>query len=80
MIETLTDQKFNKKIPALLPPEVKIAHKTGSITAIDHDAAIVYVMPEHPYILVILTKGIADHKQAEDLIARISKLIYDAVT
>lgn len=79
MIEILTDQKFNNKIPALLPPEVKIAHKTGSITAIDHDAAIVYVTPEHPYILVVLTKGIEDHKKAEDLIARISKLIYDAV-
>lgn len=79
MIEILADQKFNSKIPALLPSEAKVAHKTGSITAIDHDAAIVYKTPDHPYILVILTKGIEDHKQAEQLIARISKLIYDAV-
>ena len=79
MIEILSNQKLNSKIPALLPPEVKIAHKTGSITAIDHDAAIVYATPDHPYVLVILTKGIADHKKAEDLIARISRLIYDAV-
>ncbi len=80
MIIILSDQKLNSKIPALLPSEVKIAHKTGSITTIDHDAAIVYVTPDHPYILIILTKGIEDHKKAEDLIARISKLIYDAVT
>ena len=79
MIKILSNQKLNSKIPALLPPEVKIAHKTGSITAIDHDAAIVYATSDRPYILVILTKGIEDHKKAEDLIARISKLIYDTV-
>jgi len=77
MIEILADQKFSSKIPALLPREVTVAHKTGSITAIDHDAAIVYKTPDHPYILVVLTKGIEDHKKAEELIAKISKLIYD---
>lgn len=79
MIAILSDQKFNTKIPALLPDSIKVAHKTGSITAIDHDAAIVYPQPDHPYILVVLTKGIEDHKQAEDLIAKISKLIFDAI-
>ena len=58
MIEILTNQQFRSKIPALLPPEVRIAHKTGSITAIDHDAAIVYKTLDHPYVLVVLTKGI----------------------
>jgi len=79
MIEILADQKFNSKIPALLPSEVKVAHKTGSITAIDHDAAIVYKTLDHPYILVVLTEGFSDHKKAERLIAEISKLIYDEV-
>lgn len=79
MIEILSDQQFRKKIPALLPSDIKIAHKTGSITAIDHDAAIVYKTSDHPYILVILTKGIEDHGQAEQLIAQISKLIFDKV-
>ncbi|MDZ7333294.1 MAG: class A beta-lactamase-related serine hydrolase [candidate division KSB1 bacterium] len=79
MIGILTDQKLNKKIPALLPPTVKVAHKTGSIFSIDHDAAIVYKSPDHAYILVVLTRGIQDHQQAEALIARISRLIYDAI-
>ena len=79
MIEILADQKFNTRIPALLPKNIKVAHKTGSITAIDHDAAIVYKTPDHPYILVILTKGIEDHNKAERLIAEISKMIFDAV-
>ena len=79
MIAILSDQKFNTKIPALLPDSIKVAHKTGSITAIDHDAAIVYPQPDHPYVLVILTKGLQDHEQAEELIAKISRIIFDAV-
>ncbi len=79
MIKILTDQKFKSKIPALLPPTVKVAHKTDSIIAFDHDTAIVYKALDHPYILIILTKGIEDHKKAEELIAQSSKLIYDAV-
>ena len=78
MIAILSDQKFKSKIPALLPDSIKVAHKTGSITAINHDAAIVYPQPDHPYILVVLTKGIEDHKHAEELIAKISKVIFDA--
>ena len=78
MIEILSQQVFRDKIPALLPPTVKIANKGGSITEIDHDSAIIYLTPNHPYVLVVLTKGIKDHKKAQDLIAQISKLIYDS--
>ncbi len=80
MIKILLDQKYKSKIPALLPSTVKVAHKSGSITAIDHDAAIVYLKPNHAYILVVLTKGIESHKQAQKIIAHISKMIYDAVS
>ena len=80
MIKILLEQKFNNKIPALLPSNVKVAHKTGSITNIDHDAAIVYHKNNQSYVLVTLTKGIADHTKAAELIAQISKIIYDAVS
>jgi beta-lactamase class A len=40
MINILLDQKFNEIIPALLPPGVKVAHKTGSITHVHHDSGI----------------------------------------
>jgi len=80
MIKILLDQRYQSKIPALLPSTVKVAHKTGSITAIDHDASIVYLNSDHAYILVVLTKGIESHKQAHEIIARISRMIYDAVS
>jgi len=79
MNNILMAQRYKTKIPALLPATIKVAHKTGSITEIDHDAAIIYLKPDHPYILVILTKGIESHKQAHEIIAHISKMIYDAV-
>ena len=57
MIEILKAQEFNEKIPAGLPEGTPIAHKTGDITGIHHDAAIVYPPGEPPYVLVVLTQG-----------------------
>ncbi len=78
MIDILSSQKYSDKIPGLLPPDVKVANKTGHITAIDHDAAIVYLEPDHPYVLVVLTDGIYDHKKAARTIAQISRVVYDS--
>ena len=80
MIDILLDQRYRKKIPAKLPDDVKVAHKTGSITLIDHDSGIVYPKEYVPYILVVLTKGFEDHSEAQECIADISKLIYDWYT
>ena len=76
MVKILLDQKFNDGIPAGLPKEVKVAHKTGSITKINHDAAIVYPPKLKPYVLVVLTRGIEDEKRANKLIADISRAVY----
>jgi len=77
MIKILLDQKFNEAIPAGLPPEVRVAHKTGAITKINHDAAIVYPPSRKPYVLVVLTRGIEDEKRAHSLIADISRVVYE---
>jgi beta-lactamase class A len=76
MRDILLAQEFNEKIPAGLPPGVRVAHKTGEITAHSHDAAIVYPPRRHPYILVVLTRGIQDGARASKLIADISSIIY----
>jgi beta-lactamase class A len=76
MRDVLLAQEFNDKIPAGLPPGTRVAHKTGEITAVSHDAAIVYPNGRKPYVLVVLTRGIKDGKASAGLIADISRLVY----
>ena len=77
MIAVLARQKFNDGIPAGVPAGTRVAHKTGSITRIQHDAGIVYA--GRPYTLVILVRGIDDQAKSKALIARISKLVYRSI-
>jgi beta-lactamase class A len=76
MLRILKAQEFNERIPAGLPPGTPVAHKTGDITAVSHDAAIVYPPGRKPYVLVVLTRGIADAKNSDKLIADISRIVY----
>jgi len=76
MVAILQRQKFNEGIPAGLPKAVPVAHKTGEITKIHHDAAIVFA--KRPFILVILVRGLAEKKDSAALMADISKSLYEA--
>jgi beta-lactamase class A len=75
MMEILKRQTFNEAIPGGLPPGTPVAHKTGDITGIHHDAAI--VMAPRPFVLVILVKGINDRDKSSALMAAITKAIYE---
>jgi beta-lactamase class A len=77
MRDILLQQEFNSEIPAGLPPGTRVAHKTGQITGVLHDAAIVYPPTHAPYVLVVLTRGIAQETVAQSMIADISRLVYD---
>ncbi|HMA03381.1 MAG TPA: serine hydrolase [Gemmatimonadaceae bacterium] len=76
MRDVLLEQEFNTGIPAELPAGTRVAHKTGWITGITHDAAIVYPKDGPPYVLVVLTKGIPDEPTAQKLIADLSRIVY----
>ncbi len=77
MVAILEWQKFNEGIPAGLLKGVPVAHKTGEITKIHHDAAIVFA--QRPFILVILMRGLAEKKDSAALMADISKSLYEAI-
>jgi len=76
MIDILKRQKFNEGIPAGLPLGTPVAHKTGEITKIHHDAAIVFA--PKPFVLVILVRGLADLKDSSALMADITRRLYQA--
>jgi beta-lactamase class A len=80
MRDILSRQEFNTEIPAGLPKGTKVAHKTGFITGVLHDAAIVYPAGRSPYVLVVLTRDIPEQQVARRLIADISRLVYAYVT
>ena len=80
MREILLRQQFNGEIPAGVPAGTPVAHKTGSITATLHDAAIVYPPGRAPYVLVVLTRKIPDEAIARALIVDISRLVWTHAT
>ena len=80
MIDILLDQRFNDIIPAYLPKEVKVAHKTGSITGVHHDSGIVYLPDGRQYVLVLLSKNLPDFDKGTEVLARVSEKIYQHMT
>lgn len=77
MLNILKAQEWNDMIPLYLPKEVEVAHKTGSITGVHHDAAIVYPPNANSYVLVLLSKNLKDFDKGTKQLAEISKTFYD---
>jgi len=80
MIEILTGQTYDDMIPARLPDSVTVAHKTGWITGLHHDSGIVFVPGGPTYVLVLLSQNLEDEDAGIEAFARISRMIFDAVT
>lgn len=80
MLEVLLRQTHNNIIPALLPENVKVAHKTGSITGVAHDSGIVILPNGEKYVLVLLSKNMKNSEKGVAMMAQISRMIYDYVT
>lgn len=83
MIDILCGQAFNSGIPAGVPAPVRavarIAHKTGEISTVTHDAGVIFLPGRPPYALAILTGTSADAGQRFAPIARVSAQVYEQV-
>lgn len=69
----LEKQEFDTIIPAALPPSVRVAHKTGELGDVEHDAGIVMV-PHKTFALAILAQGSADLRLRA--LRRVATLVY----
>ncbi len=70
LFDMLARQKFNSMLPALLPKDVVVAHKTGELDPFYHDGGIV-VGKDRKYILSIFSDA-----GDPNLLAHLSYLIY----
>jgi beta-lactamase class A len=84
MLEILLDQQYRSGIPAGLPKAARVAHKTGNISTVHHDAGIVYLDGRQPYVLVILTqfpaeqgRGAAVADVSRDIFTTLAESVYE---
>ena len=80
MMDILHGQEFNQGIPARLPKGARVAHKTGEISTVAHDAGVVYLPKRKPYVVVILTEWDPEGSGRSRTIAAISHTIYEFLT
>jgi len=78
MLKILLDQQYRSGIPAGLPKAARVAHKTGNISTVHHDAGIVYLEGRKPYVLVILTQFSAE-KGRGTAVANVSRDIFNTL-
>lgn len=80
MLDILHQQQFSSGIPARLPAGARVAHKTGDISTVAHDAGIVYLPGRAPYVIVVLTEWIPGAGQRAATISAVSYAVYEQLT
>jgi beta-lactamase class A len=75
MLSLLASEVIDSRLPALLPPEARVAHKTGSWDNATHDAGIVY-SPKAAYVIVVLS-DLGYENDGNSYIAQLSRAVYD---
>lgn len=76
MIEILKRQQYNDKIPRYLPKEATVAHKTGEVSGVTHDAGIVFG-PNGHFVIVCLSQNLDNVEVGNDAIGKVAKWAYD---
>jgi beta-lactamase class A len=77
MLARLERQQINDRLPADLPEGVVVAHKTGNLPGLTHDAGIIFT-PSGPRVVVVMTWD-AYEADAHAFIANVGSIVYSAV-
>ncbi len=72
IVSVLAAQQINDAIPAGLPPGTLVAHKSGWVEGVSHDAGIICPEDSEPFILSICTTADLTEQQGLDLVADIA--------
>ncbi len=83
--EILTGQTFNEEIPAGLHPQsgAVVAHKTGSMSTSQHDAAVVRLPDGREYVLVLLANDFGANEEGRERVVaaarKMSRAVWEAM-
>lgn len=78
MMILLKNQEWNDRIPKYLPEDTIVAHKTGELVDVKHDAGIVFT-DKGDYIIVLMSETPSQENAAE-VEAKISEAVYGYFT
>lgn len=76
MVQLLSRQRINDRIPRLLPPGTVAAHKTGNLPGVVNDVGIVYG-PEVTFVIAVLVEGTSDEVEAARVTAELAAAGYE---
>lgn len=76
ILELMKQQERTEKIPAGIPEGILTANKTGELTDVENDAALVYPA-NTTYTICVMTEGLSDTYSARCMITDISSLTYN---
>ena len=79
LLDALRRQQRTEKIPAGVPEDISTANKTGELTDVENDAAIVWT-ENGAYILCVMSGDLSDTASARSHIVTLSQTVYDFMT
>lgn len=78
ILDILRRQQYNSRLPLLLPPGTRVAHKTGTVNGVVNDAGIIYLPEGKGQIAIsVLSRKVEEKQEAERTIAKVARAVYD---
>jgi len=88
LMEFLSLNQLNNRIPEYLPEDVEVIHKTGELSRVRHDGGVVYIksqkskvksqkLEDKAYVIVMMSQNLKGEDEAVETMAQISKDVYD---
>ncbi len=80
MIDIMLGQTDREKIRAGIPASTPVANKTGEVSGVRNDVAIIDPLGDTPFVLTIFTNHLTGHRAGVEAIQRIARVVFDDVT
>lgn len=80
MIDIMLGQADGEKIRAGIPTLTQVANKTGEVSGVRNDVAIVDPLGDTPFVLTVLTKHLTSDRAGVQAIQRVARAVFENVT